>query len=261
MSLKLVSLFSGSKGNATLVFSDKTAILVDAGVSCSRISAALSEFGLTPSALDGVVITHEHTDHIRALPRLSAYTEIYAHPFTAREICVKHGADALKNYREVEDYEGGFIIGDINVQPFRTPHDAAYSLAYTFECGGAKVSVATDIGKPTVGVYKNICDSQIVLLEANHDIDMLRNGRYAPWLKARILGDRGHLSNEGTALIAERLCTGCVHTLLLGHLSENNNLPDLAYGTVNTAIKKHADAELEVYLAYQDRRSEVFETI
>lgn len=257
MSLKLVSLASGSKGNSTLIFSDNTALLVDAGISYTRICKELKIFGLTADMLDGVVITHEHSDHICGLPKIAEHTKIYAHPLTAQAVCCR--LNGLKNLTDVDNYENGFLIGDIKVSPFRIPHDAAYPLAYTFSTYGAKVSVATDIGRPTVGVLKNISGSQVVLLEANHDVDMLNKGKYAPWLKERILSDRGHLSNQATALIAERLIGTEVRELLLGHLSENNNLPSLAYDTVNQSIMARG-GEINLSVASQNLRSEVFET-
>ncbi len=203
MSLKLVSISSGSKGNATLIFSERTAILLDAGIAYSRVVAALKEFGLTPDMLDGIVITHEHDDHIRALPRLEGRVPVYAHPLTARAIAAKQGG--ISNLKEVAAYENGFGIGDISVTPFRVPHDAAYPLAYSFECGSARLSVATDIGVPTVGLLKNIKNSEVVLLEANHDVEMLRCGNYPAQIKARILSDRGHLSNAAAARVAQLL--------------------------------------------------------
>lgn len=151
MSLKLVSLASGSKGNSTLILSNSTAILVDAGVSYTRIASELVPFGLKPSDIDGVVVTHEHSDHIAGLCKLSPYTKVYAHPLTAMAMCQKYD---IKNVVSNDDYESGFKIGDISVEPFRIPHDAAYPLAYTFDCQGARCSVATDIGVPTRGVVK-----------------------------------------------------------------------------------------------------------
>lgn len=260
MSLTFVSLASGSKGNSTLIVSEKTAILVDAGISYSALASALREFGLTPSRLDGVVITHEHGDHIRAVQRLSEDVKVYVHPLTCRAIYDKYGA--VKNVATVDDFENGFAIGDINVEPFRIPHDAAYPLAYSFECGGARCSVATDIGVPTVGVLKNIKDSSLVLLESNHDIDMLKNGSYPYSLKQRILSNNGHLSNDSAAKIVGLLSqdrTSRVDKIVLGHISENNNTEQLAFDTVNAMLKRCENTETELYLAHQHARSEVFE--
>lgn len=257
MSLKLVSLASGSKGNATLVLSDSVAILVDAGISYTRVEQELKIFGLTPSMLDGVVLTHEHDDHIRAIPKLAEVTKIYAHPLTARAVAAKQGY--IKNVADVVDYEGGFEIGDIKVIPFRVPHDAAYPLGYSFECGYMRCSVATDIGVPTRGLLKNIRESGVVLLEANHDVNMLLNGRYPQNLKARILSNNGHLSNDAAALVAKHLAAESeVGTLVLGHISENNNTEKLAFDTVEEALKS-ANSDIELFVAHQGRRSEVFE--
>ena len=258
MSLKLVSLASGSKGNATLILSNSTAILVDAGISFTRISSALSEFGLKPNDIDGVVITHEHSDHIAGLFKLSSYTRVYVHPLTARAICNRMD---VKNVTDVADYEGGFKIGDIDVEPFRIPHDAAYPLAYTFDCEGARCSVATDIGVPTKGVIRNVKDSEVVLLEANYNTEMLKNGNYPPMLKARILSNTGHLSNDDTARITSILCDDSrIKQLVLGHISENNNTEQKAYDAVENALKAK-DSDIELYVAHQSRRSEVFEIL
>lgn len=259
MSLKLVSLASGSKGNATLILSNTTAILVDAGVSYTRIASELKDFGLTTDMLDGVVVTHEHADHVCGLQKLCEHAKIYAHTLTAQALCAKYSG--LKNFADIDDYEGGFEIGDIRVFPFRIPHDAAYPLAYSFECGHARCSVATDIGTPTRGVLRNIKDSSVVLLEANHDVKMLQEGKYPAWLKARILSNNGHLSNDATARIVNHLCDGSeVQRLLLGHISENNNTEKLAYDTVENTLKER-NSEIELYVAHQNRRSEVFEIL
>lgn len=258
MSISIVSLASGSKGNSTLVFSDSTAVLVDAGISYSRLNAALRTFGLSAAKLDGVVVTHEHTDHIAALPRLGRETRVYAHPKTAEAILRRQGE--LHGYTEVDFYEGGFTIGDIDVIPFRIPHDAAYPLGYSFRLRtGAQVSVATDMGKPTVGVFNNIRESEVVLIEANHDLDMLLRGSYPEPLKRRITGGLGHLNNDMTALFAERLAGSACRTMLLGHLSENNNLPELAIGAVCGRLDARGCTDITVAVARQDSVSEVFE--
>lgn len=258
MSLKLVSLASGSKGNATLIYSEKTALLVDAGISYSRIKEGLLQFGLTPELLDGVVVTHEHTDHVKGLSKLCECCKVYAHPFTAREIYMRQGA--IKNVVDVDNFENGFVIGDIKVEPFRIPHDAVYPLAYSFECNCERCSVATDIGVPTHGVLRNIKDSKVVLLEANHDLAMLKEGKYPPQLKARIISDRGHLSNDATARIVQHLSGhSSVKQLILGHISENNNTEQCAYDTVKSMLDSLGDGSISLHLAHQNAIGEVFE--
>ena len=256
MSLKLISLASGSKGNCALIYSDTTAILCDAGISYTRIVKSLRQVGFSLCDLSGVVITHEHSDHICALPKITPIVPVYAHPMTAKAIYERQGV--LMNYKSQDFYENGFMIGDIAVTPFRIPHDAEYPLGYTFQCEDSRVSIATDMGYPTNGVFNNIKDSQVVLLESNHDVEMLVTGNYAPRLKQRILSKNGHLSNDMAAVIAERLTEGKTHTLVLGHLSENNNMPGLALDVVAGRLSKMG-SDIKVTVALQHEISEVFE--
>ncbi len=257
MALKLIPLASGSKGNSTLILTEKTAILLDAGICYTKLCEDLRSVGLSIGDVEAVVITHEHADHIRALPKLE--TAIYAHPLTARAI-YERGCE-LKNVADVDNFEGGFFIGDIEVQPFRIPHDAAYPLAYSFKCGSARCSVATDIGILTKGVLKNVRESEVALVEANHDLEMLRAGSYPPRLKARILSDVGHLSNDSTAKLARLLKSdGKVKHLILGHISENNNTEELAFSTVKRALDaQEGEREISLHIAHQRGISEAFD--
>lgn len=256
MSLKLVSLASGSKGNATLVFSDRTALLIDAGISYTQINTSLREFGLCVSGLDGILITHEHADHIAGLARSSKDCRIYAHHLTKSAILKKIGAQMeISSFEDIPDFMDGFLIGDIFVKPFETSHDAAFPVAYTFECGGSRVSILTDTGTVSRSMFENICRSQAVLIEANHDRDMLINGPYVYPLKRRILSDLGHMSNAMCAKVVSRLVeNGITKQILIGHLSEINNRPEIAYKEVNSVVM---NSEAEVFLTYQNKRSEV----
>ncbi len=256
MGIKILPIASGSKGNSTLIMTDNTAILCDAGVSCARIKEGLRTVGLTLNDLSGVVVTHEHSDHIYAIPKINPIVPLYAHGETVKAIYKKQGE--VKNYRSVDFYENGFSIGDISVTPFRIPHDAAYPLGYTFSNGGRSVSVATDMGIPIRGVLNNIKNSEVVLLESNYDVDMLKNGSYTPALKKRILGNLGHLSNDSSAIMAENLIGTKVQTLILGHISENNNLPELALGAVKGKLDSHG-ADICVKIALQHEIGEIVE--
>lgn len=256
MGIKILPIASGSKGNSTLIMTDNTAILCDAGISCARIKEGLRTVGLSLSDLSGVVVTHEHSDHICAISKINSLVPMYAHGETVKAIYKKQGE--VKNYRSVDFYENGFTIGDIDVMPFRIPHDAAYPLGYTFSNGGHSVSVATDMGVPLRGVLNNIKNSEVVLLEANYDEDMLKNGSYAPALKRRILGNLGHLSNDSSAIVAENLIGTRVQTIILGHLSENNNLPELAMNTVKGKLDAH-NSDIRVKIALQREIGELIE--
>jgi len=257
MALKLIPLASGSKGNSTLIMTSKTAILLDAGICYTKLCEDLKSVGLSIGDVEAVIITHEHADHIRALPKLG--NRVYAHPFTARAIYEK-GCD-LKYVVDVDNYEGGFSVGDIEVQPFRIPHDAVYPLAYSFRNGSARCSVATDIGVLTKGVLKNVRESEVVLIEANHDLKMLKAGSYPPRLKARILSDVGHLSNDSAGKLARLLKSDSnVKHLILGHISENNNTEELAFSTVKSALAaQDGEREVSLHIAHQREISEAFD--
>ena len=256
MSLKIVSLASGSDGNCSLIYSDNTAILCDAGIAITRIKNGLQSVGFCLENISGVVITHEHSDHICALPRLNRTVPLYAHPLTAKAIYDRQ--KDLFNYKRVDFYENGFYIGDIEVIPFRISHDAVYPLGYTFRCGNSRISVATDMGVVAGNVFNNIKDSQIVLLESNYDEEMLKNGPYDQRLKARISSNKGHLSNVMAGQMAVRLADGCLKTLILGHLSEKNNTPEIALDTVKKCLGDKCD-KIVIEVALHKEKSRIFE--
>lgn len=252
MSLKIMSIASGSHGNCTYITSDTTHILVDAGVNIKRITEALKTVGVGIADLSGVVVTHEHEDHILGLSALAnAGVKVFAHERVMPHIVRRTGPIPFEN---VDFFDAGFEIGDISVYPFRIPHDTVYPLAYTFASGSAKVSVATDVGHITQGILSNLKGSQVVLLEANHDMEMLMKGAYAPRLKSRISGANGHLSNDCTANVATVLAHNGLKTLILGHMSEENNCPELAFSTVVSALDANGfSGKIRVELAYQNK--------
>lgn len=258
MSLKIMSIASGSHGNCTYISSETTHILVDAGVNLKRISDALKAIGVGITDLSGVVITHEHDDHISGLSALSnAGVKVYAHERVMPHIARRIGPIPFEN---VDFFDAGFEIGDIAVYPFRIPHDTVYPLAYTFVSGGARVSVATDIGHITEGILSNLKGSQVVLLEANHDVEMLMKGSYTQRLKTRISGANGHISNDCAANVATVLAHSGLKTLILGHMSEENNCPELAFSTVLSALDANGFSDkVCVELAYQNKCGELIE--
>ena len=236
--MQIQSFASGSSGNCTLVSGGDKYILVDAGISLRRIKSCLSLRGLELSDISAVLLTHEHTDHVCALAMLEKYTEI---PFitsggTARSLMAK-GKLSGKNFEIIEAGETLDIEG-LTVKSFNTSHDAAESFGYTFEYGCKKTAVVTDLGRVTEEVRSAVCGATAVLLEANHDVDMLRVGPY-PWqLQQRILGPNGHLSNEDSGRFALELAQQGVQHILLAHLSKENNNPKVAYKTVADILIK-----------------------
>ncbi len=259
MSLKIMTIASGSKGNCTYVASDNTRLLVDAGVSPKRIEEALSHDGCSISDLNGVLVTHEHSDHICYLRALSDKgVPVYAHERVMSAIVRQTGSIPFES---VDFFDAGFEVGDIKVYPFRIPHDTLYPLAYSFECGSARISVATDIGHITEGILSNLKGSQIVLLEANHDLEMLIKGAYRRELKTRIRGANGHLSNDSTALIVRNIAKSGLKRIILGHMSEENNCPELAFSTVVDALCAEGLTEgvdIDVELALQNKTGEIY---
>ena len=240
---RFCSLFSSSSGNSTYIGSSKTAILVDAGVSAKKLKEALLAREIDPSTLGGIFITHEHSDHINGM-RILAST--YKIPVYATEgtmsFLEENGKVTSKFPFQVIPYEG-VEIGDIFVKPFRTPHDSRESCGYRIEMpNDMQAAIATDIGTITDEITKNIIDCQLVMLESNHDIGMLQNGPYPYALKRRILSEIGHLSNIDCAEMTAELVSKGTSRIFLGHLSKDNNFPDLAYQTNLSAIAEKTGA-------------------
>ncbi len=229
MELRFAPLFSGSSGNSLYVGCDGGHLLIDAGVSCARVVAELRRSGVEPSQLCGVLVTHEHIDHIRGVGVLSRKYDlpVFATEGTWAAMEDKLGGVALKNVRVLEPMQD-FYLGGMNVMAFETPHDAAQPVGYTITLGGARLCVATDIGcvrESWLGVAEG---SDAVVLESNYDPDMLRAGRYPYALKQRILGRRGHLANDDAGRAAVELVRRGARQIVLGHLSKENNFPALA---------------------------------
>ncbi len=226
------TLVSGSSGNATFVSDGTTHLLIDAGLSFARLKRALGEFSLCPEELAAVLITHEHSDHIAGLATLLSRTKVpvYASAGTARAL--------LSRLPELAPRLFGFFAGSAFVLPgaeifsFSTPHDSADSVGYTVRFDGWRASVVTDLGYVPQEVRDAVSGSDYVLMEANHDPALLRNGPYPIHLKRRILGRNGHLANEDCAELACALVAQGARHVALGHLSAENNRPELAYEAV-----------------------------
>lgn len=233
--IEFCSLFSSSSGNCTLIGDGKTRILIDAGVSAKKISIALSDREIDPATLSGIFVTHEHSDHTNGIRVLCTKHNIPVYATEGTLIGMKN----IVNGKYPTDVIGnqGLGIGDMHIKPFPTPHDSLESCGYTIEFSdGRKIAVATDIGHMTDTVKENLLGCELVMLESNHDIGMLKNGAYPYYLKRRILSDVGHLCNEACAETAVELIKEGTKHLYLGHLSEENNLPQLAYQTTFSAL-------------------------
>ena len=239
MELLCSPLFSGSSGNAVYVGADGEGILVDAGVSCAKIVKELDIIGVKPESLKAILVTHEHVDHTSSAGILSRKYDlpIYATEGTWGGMHDKIGAVQEKNIRIIEAGQD-FFLGKLNICPFSIPHDASDPCGYAFLAGGVKAAIATDIGCIRDGWMNAVEGSDILLLESNYDEDMLKAGKYPYVLKKRILGRTGHLSNDDAGKACVALTKKNVKNIILGHLSKENNFPELALETVRLALSE-----------------------
>jgi Metal-dependent hydrolases of the beta-lactamase superfamily I len=233
--MKLCSIASGSSGNCIYVGSNQTNLLVDAGVSAKRIENGLNGIDIMPDTIQGILITHEHSDHVQGLGILARryHIPIYATYETARAIqSIKSLGEIPEELFQFIHPNEAFTINDIEIEPFSTSHDASNPVCYTMQSEGNKVGLATDLGKYDDYILNKLDSSEILFIEANHDVNMLMVGKYPYYLKQRILGDRGHLSNETSADLISKLIHPNMKHILLAHLSKENNYEELAYETV-----------------------------
>lgn len=232
--MRLTVIASGSRGNCSLLEIGSARLLLDCGISCRRIKTAMAPLGLAPDDLDGILITHEHTDHTTGLKTLLGrhHIPVYTRPQTMAAI-----SRTLPNIGDTfAPLFDKVTIKDVTVEAFSTSHDAADPIGFSVSCG-EKFSLATDLGVMTGSVLTNIADADVLLLEANHDRQLLQRGSYPQALKRRILSPRGHLDNKTAGDTLCRLIKRPDH-ILLGHMSEENNRPLLARQTVETVISE-----------------------
>lgn len=237
--MKICSIASGSSGNCIYMGNGLQNILIDAGISRKRIVAGLQEIGVEPEALDAIFITHEHSDHIQGLPMMVKMfgTPVYATGGTLDAIRNKDKKGVIQMEHLFQVYPDKKVkLGGFQITPYRISHDAADPVCYTVESGGHKVSVATDLGTYDEYTVEHLEGSEVIMLEANHDISMLEAGSYPYPLKCRILSEHGHLSNEDSGRLLCRLSDQNLRYAFLAHLSKENNYPELAYQAVKCQI-------------------------
>lgn len=272
--MKLVSLASGSNGNCAYVGTEGTHILVDAGCSKKRIEEGLSTLSLSLADINAIFITHEHADHIASLHtllkkyRIPVYLtrgtgEGVLNAFMKNASAARLVADTIEEDFTYVRADEAVSVGDVCVAPLKISHDALEPVAYRFSAQGKKVAVATDMGCFNDYIVQGLQGMDALLLEANHDIRMLQTGPYPYPLKQRILGDKGHLSNEMSGELLNCLLHDQLKGILLGHLSEHNNYPALAYETVRLAIEMgdtaYHGSDFPLYVASRTGVSEIIE--
>ena len=238
MSLRISVLGSSSSGNCTFLSTCNTRILLDAGFSKTQTARRLQLIGESLESIDAIVISHEHSDHIQGLPSLlrGLHVPVYIAEKTLEAI---RSRLSLKKIESICAGEA-FTIGDLKVSPFNVPHDAVDPFAFVFEAKGLKVGHVTDLGYVTELVAQRLKGCDVIVLESNHDLEMLRSGSY-PWhLKQRIMSRHGHLSNDVAGRFFEESFDGQARYVVLAHLSENNNHPDLARMASGTALERRS---------------------
>lgn len=263
MKFELCTIASGSKGNCIYIGTDEHKILVDAGISGKRITAGLERIGVDPSEIQGVFITHEHSDHIQGAGIISRKYNlpIYATKGTWDVMLDQQKiGKVLPENIKIIDKEMPLDFQGLEIMPYSIYHDAAEPVGYTFSYNEKKMSIATDLGHVDQSILDHIKDSNLILLESNHDVGMLQAGAYPYYLKQRILSDNGHLSNE----LAAKALLGTYHEnlehVVLGHLSRENNFPDLAYITTKNKLEANGievGKDIKVSVASKDEVSEI----
>ena len=265
MSLRVCVLGSGSKGNATLVATDKTRLLVDAGLNRRQTYARLAAAGERTDGFDAILISHEHSDHVNGLRLLATdwAAPVYISHLT-REAIAWGAPPEARDRRPALNWEVltpgvKFIVGDIEVTPFSVPHDAIDPVAFTLEADGIKVGVVTDLGYIPEVVKQRVQSCHCLIFESNHDLDMLKVGPY-PWeVKQRVMSRHGHLSNLATAGFLTEDFDGTAQVLILAHLSETNNHPEIARLSAQQALEQRCRGQVAaLHIASQSAPTEVF---
>ena len=264
--MRLCSIASGSSGNCIYVGSGQTHLLIDTGISKKRIEEGLSELGIKGKDLNGILITHEHIDHIQGLGVFSRKYEIpiYATRGTLQGIvesrCIGNMPSGL--YHEIS-VDQPFSIGDLKIKPFAISHDAYEPSGYRVENDRKSIAVATDLGVYDDYIVDNLKELDAIVVEANHDVHMVEVGPYPYPLKQRVLGDRGHLSNELTGRLLCNILHNNLKHIMLGHLSKENNYAELAKATVQLEVTMSdipfKGDELPLMVANRDSISKIIE--
>lgn len=261
--ISFCSLASGSSGNSQFIGNKTTKILLDAGLSGKYIREALCGIGVNGEDLDGIVITHEHSDHVKGVGVMMRKYDLPIYLTEGTWESIKNSIGKI-NEDKVNIIEKGkeFCIKDILVKPISISHDAIDPVAYKFVNGEGSIGVLTDLGIYTDEIVDEVKTCDLVMLEANHDIEMLKMGSYPYYLKRRILSSVGHLSNETSGEMASKLVkNGITRNIILGHLSKENNFPELAYETVKNVMESeeiYVGKDIMLNMTYRDKISGLY---
>lgn len=256
------SLFSGSSGNSLLAQSENTNILIDTGESAKKIINALSSIDVSIENIDAIIVTHEHIDHVKSLGTISQKYNIPV--YATKETWSAMPNQSSKISSDLQNFfvpQQKFIIGDLEVEPFSIPHDAANPCGFNIFHDKKQLSIATDLGHITENIAAHLEKSSFVLLESNYDSEILKYSKYPYYLKQRISGKLGHLSNDEAGELISYLSNKNLCSVMLGHLSKENNFPELAYKTVADELinRKSDTSKIEINVATRIKPSKIIE--
>jgi phosphoribosyl 1,2-cyclic phosphodiesterase len=263
MKFEFCSLASGSKGNSQYIATRDTALLVDAGMSGKYIENALGKIDRNFDKIQALLVTHEHSDHIAGIGVLMRRYKLplYVNEKTWEAMKNKIGKIDIEKVNIIEN-DVCFNVGKIIVNSYSISHDANDPIGYIFEYNNKKISLATDLGYASEEIIEKIKDTDLLFIESNHDIEMLKSGRYPYYLKRRVLSMEGHLSNDEAGRVAKEVIRfGRVKYILLAHLSKENNFPELAFETVKTILKSgniEVGKDVDLHMTYREDISKLF---
>ena len=230
--MRFASLGSGSRGNGSIVASQTTVVQVDCGFSYKEALIRLKRLGLDPEELDGILVTHEHSDHVSGVEALATKHSIPV--YASRGTWIEVGADRFDKAIYIN---GLFSIGDIDIWPITVPHDAREPLQFVFSCNGVRLGILSDLGSISQRVIEGYGDLDAISMEFNHDLDLLNHGPYPAFLKTRVGGDFGHLNNGQAAELLQRISSDRLQTVVACHISETNNDSSRVKQALDTALK------------------------
>lgn len=251
----LVSILaSGSKGNSTLIKTDKLNILIDAGMNLKYLNEKLSELDMSMDDINYLFLTHTHNDHIGALKTLIKKN----HPIICMGQKMFMDLDYLMDYEDIIILIDSLDLEDVHVDFIKTSHDASESLGYIFTSGDSSLVYITDTGYINNKYFNKLYNKNMYIMESNHDVEMLMHGKYPPWLKQRVLSDRGHLSNKLSSFYLSKLIGNNTNYVVLAHLSHENNTEEIAVKTLKDTLKDYSVEFDNIYVAKQNEKTENF---
>ncbi len=262
MSFKFCSLSSGSTGNCQYVETNNMRVLVDAGLSGKKTQELLASIDVDPATIDCILVTHEHMDHVKGAGILSRRFNIPIYANQSTWVSMESGLGKIKD-ENIKIFDTGcdFELGDLGILPFKVSHDCSEPVGYSFYNKSKKISILTDTGCIDSDIKKTIMNSNLLMIESNHDKNMLKMGSYPWFLKQRVSGEFGHLSNEDAGKLIAEVLSGNNENILLGHLSKENNFPELAYQTVANILNENGvdiSCDVSLDLTFRDKATRVY---